>query len=203
MKISNKIFACVLLFAYIFLFLYIYFYYISVLLETFEQNQQERNFNLKYIFISKIDIEEDNKNLNETDNQNDFYKDNKITKKIRQSVPSIYKNIIYSYDFLDKNEKKYARLYGQYKNYNKYILLKDIENNIIGEYKKTRYSTEIITTGLYDGDLYFNYKNNYTKIEFNLENDPDAQIVLELKSHSPEGALKLVTLFLGNNNLLI
>jgi predicted HNH restriction endonuclease len=33
----------------------------------------------------------------------------------------------------------------------------------------------------------------FIAVELNLENDPDAQIVLELKSHSPEGALKLVT----------
>ena len=33
----------------------------------------------------------------------------------------------------------------------------------------------------------------FKALEFTLENDPDAQIVLELKSHSPEGALKLVT----------
>lgn len=155
MIIKNKQFGTILLICYVILILYIYFYYFLLVIETF-----------------------DNTNANDkssTSTTNTEIKGNE-KKKLRyiyivNSNEEINKTNVYKYSFYNKDYKRYLKLYGQYKNYKKYVILKDFEDSIIGNFQESRYNIDVIKTGLYDDNMTFEYTNNYHSVRCYIAND--------------------------------
>jgi len=156
--IKNKQFGVLLLVFYLFLIVYIYCYYFLILIEPFDNTNPNPNSSpkrkIKYIYIL---------NLND---------DEKITENNKE----------YRYSFYNKNYKRYLKVYGQFKNHKKQVLLKDYEDTIIGNFKESRYNIDVIKTGLYADNINFEYSQNYNKVIFYIANDENVFSIVKKKN---------------------
>jgi hypothetical protein len=98
-----------------------------------------------------------------------FFSKNPESKSNNETMKQSEKS--YTYSFYNKEYERYMKVYGQLKNHKKYVIIKDYENTIIGNFKGTKYNIDVIKTGLYPDHLIFEYTNNYNKVKCYIAND--------------------------------
>jgi hypothetical protein len=180
-----KTLSIILLILYILLFLYIYknIYYkvenFTGILETISNLIDNKD-----IILNKNNIEnkiENKKNeiyAKEYKKTKYIYLSNFLIKNTKDKNTLDIKNIentkekFTKYYLYNKNNENYMKIIGKINDYDKKIEIKDINNNIIGEFLNEKYTIIKFNLNFYKNNIInIEYKNNYQSVKIYLDDD--------------------------------
>ena len=77
----------------------------------------------------------------------------------------------FKYIFYDKNHNKYMNITGNINEYRKELIIKDLDNNNIGNIVNDKYNKYVISSTIYPNNINIEYFNNFNSIQIYLDND--------------------------------